>query len=39
MQYAKQFKGKTARCELTEATSYDRVLGNSTIGGVDFEKP
>ena len=37
--YAKKFKGKTARCELTGATTYDRVVGYCSIGGVDFGKP
>ena len=36
--YAKKFKGKTARFELTGATTYDRVVGYCSIGGVDFGK-
>lgn len=37
-QYAKQFKGKMARCELTGATTYDRVVGYCSIAGADFGK-
>lgn len=36
--YAKQFKGKMARCELTGATTYDRVVGYCSIAGADFGK-
>ena len=36
--FAKQFKGKEAICELTGATTYDRVVGYCSINGVDFGK-
>ena len=36
--FAKQFKGKTAVCELTGAKTYDRVVGYCSIGGKDFGK-
>ena len=36
--FAKQFKGKEAVCELTGATTYDRVVGYCSINGVDFGK-
>ena len=34
--FAKQFKGKYAICELTGATTYERVVGYCSIDGVDF---
>ena len=36
--FAKQFKGKETICELTGATTYDRVVGYCSINGVDFGK-
>ena len=36
--FAKQFKGKEAICELTGATTYDRVVGYCSINGIDFGK-
>ena len=36
--FAKQFKGKTAVCELTGAKTYDRVVGYCSIDGKDFGK-
>ena len=36
--FAKQFKGKETICELTGATTYDRVVGYCSIDGVDFGK-
>jgi endonuclease YncB( thermonuclease family) len=33
---AKQFKGALARCELTGAKSYDRLVGYCSVGGSDF---
>ena len=33
---AKQFKGSLARCELTGAKSYDRLVGYCSVGGSDF---
>ena len=35
---AKQFKGKETICELTGATTYDRVVGYCSVDGVDFGK-
>ena len=33
---AKQFKGSLARCELTGAKTYDRLVGYCSVGGSDF---
>jgi endonuclease YncB( thermonuclease family) len=33
---AKQFKGSLARCELTGAKSYDRLVSYCSVGGSDF---
>jgi len=33
---AKQFKGLTAKCELTGAKTYDRLVGYCSIEGTDF---
>ena len=35
-QFARQFKGKQAVCELTGAKTYDRVVGYCAIEGKDF---
>ena len=35
---AKRFQGQYAVCELTGATTYDRVVGYCKINGVDFGK-
>ena len=33
---AKRYKGSTAVCELTGATTYDRLVGYCKVNGVDF---
>ena len=33
---AKQFEGSLARCELTGAKTYDRLVGYCSVGGSDF---
>ena len=36
--FAKKFSGKQAVCELTGATTYDRVVGYCSIEGKDFAR-
>ena len=33
---AKQFQGSPAKCELTGAKTYDRLVGYCSVGGTDF---
>ena len=38
IRFAKQIKDKKARCELTGAKTYDRIVGYCSICGTDFGK-